>query len=270
MSGFSKPLPYGIYPGERDPFPRNELADAARPRIDAILDAMIEEFYAKIPYAQHLGTAEKVNREYYKRFTIEIILRLRLKRVIDGLTIHYFARTNPPLAKRWCHYTEDEMLHDGLFLADLERVGMSRKEVYETEPLLATKLLQGYFYYGLEHEGVPLASLSSSYFIEYTASRTQEKWLDNIERSVGAGAVKGSRAHVDHDDADGHVGFVWEVLSTFIKTEADVDRIITHLRAVYHLFMMFFVELHGLVIARAAEPFSGTYQTAAECGCALA
>jgi hypothetical protein len=264
MSEFSKPLPFGVYPGARGTAPRNELADAARGKIDAMLDAMIRDFYDNIPYAQHLGKAEEVNLEYYKRFTVEIILRLRMKRVIDGLTIHYFTKTNPKLAKRWCHYAEDEMLHDGLFLADLERVGMSRQEVYETEPLFATKLLQGYFYYGLEHEGIPLASLSSSYFIEYTASRTQEKWLDNIERSIGPDGVKGSRAHVDHDDADDHVGFVWEVLSSFIKTEADIDRVIIHLRGVYHLFMMFFVELHGQVVMKAPEPFASVYQDAAE------
>ena len=262
MSGFSKPLLFGIYPGERGAGQRNELADAARPKIDAMLDTMVREFYGKVPYADHLGKAEKVDLEYYKRFTVEIILRLRMKRVIDGLTIHYFTKTNPEIAKRWCHYTEDEMLHDALFLADLERLGMSRREVYETEPLLATKLLQGYFYFGLEHEGIPLASLSSSYFIEYTSSRTQERWLDNIERSVGAEAVKGSRAHVDHDDEDGHVDFVWQVLSSFIKTEADIDRITRHLRAVYHLFMMFFVELHGQVIAKAADSFAHVYQDA--------
>jgi hypothetical protein len=264
MENSSKQLPFGIRPVEPGATPPNPVADAARPRIDALLDGMIEQFYTKIPYARHLGSAETVNVEYYKRFTVEIILRLRLKRVIDGLTIHYFTKTNPKLAKKWCQYTEDEMLHDGLFLADLERLGMTRQQVYETEPLFATKLLQGYFYYGLEHEGVPLASLSSSYFIEYTSARTQEKWLSNVERSVGTAAVKGSLAHVTHDDDDKHIDFVWEVLSTFIKTEDDVERIMNHLRGVYHLFMMFFVELHNQVVAKQPEPFASVYQDAAD------
>ena len=254
-------LPAGIRPYERESAtPSNVDLPAARQRIDALLDGMISEFYDKIPFASHLGSASQVNVEYYKRFTVEIILRLRMKRVIDGLTIHYLAKNNPRLAKKWCHYTEDEMLHDGLFLSDLERLGMTREQVYGTEPFFATKLLQGYFYYGLEHEGMPLASLSSSYFLEYTASRTQELWLDNIEQSLGEGAVKGSRSHVDHDEEDDHTAFVWDVLSAFITTEDDVKRIEGHLRGVYHLFMMFFVELHAATVEKIDDAFRTVYK----------
>jgi hypothetical protein len=235
-----------------------------RARVHELLDGMIEQFYQKIPSATHLKSAERVDQEYYKRFTTEIILRLRMKRVIDGLTIHYFTKHDPRLAKKWCQYTEDEMLHDSMFLADLERLGATREQVYGTEPFLATKLLQGYFYYGLEHEGRPLASLSSSYFIEYTSSRTQGKWLDNVEKSLGKEAVKGSRAHVDHDDDDDHVDFVWDVLTSFVKTKADEEKIVSHLKNVYHLFMMFFIELHNTVFDKKPEPFESVYAVAAE------
>lgn len=233
-----------------------------RARVDAMLDEMIERFYREIPHATHLVSAEKVDAGYYKRFTVEIILRLRMKRTIDALTIHYFTKHNPKLAKDWAHYTEDEMLHDVLFLKDLERMGMTRDSVYGTEPLLATKLLQGYFYYGLEHEGVPLASLSSSYFIEYTSGRTQAKWLENIERSLGKDAVKGSRAHVSHDDEDDHVSFVWNVLSSFIKSPKDEENIISHITNVYHLFMMFFVELYAAAVEKSNTPFEAVYAAA--------
>jgi hypothetical protein len=231
-----------------------------RSRVDAMLNEMISDFYRNVPYADHLKSAKQVNAEYFKRFTTEIILRLRMKRTIDALTIHYFTKHDPKLAKKWSHYTEDEMLHDSMFLADLKRLGMSSEEVYSTEPLFATKLLQGYFYYGLEHEGIPLASLSSSYFIEYTSGRTQEAWLGNVGESLGGEAVKGSRAHVSHDDEDDHVTFVWEVLSTFIKTPADEEKVLSHLRNIYHLFAMFFIELYNLVVKNKSEAFAGVYQ----------
>lgn len=253
-------LPAGIRPYDRE---ETTLSDpqllGARQRLNDLMDGMIKELYANIPYGSHLNSSEEINTEYYRRFTVEIILRLRLKRVIDGLTIHYFAKNNPRLAKKWCSYTEDEMLHDGLFLSDLERMGMSRDEVYGTAPLLSTKLLQGYFYYGLEHEGVPLASLASSYFIEYTSSKTQHAWLTNVEKSLGAATVKGSMSHVDHDADDDHSAFVWDVLRTFIKKPEDVDRIEAHIHNVYHLFMMFFKELHAAVIQRNMKPFTGVY-----------
>ncbi len=109
-----------------------------------------------------------------------------MKRTIDALTIHYFAQHNPRLAKKWCEYTGDEMLHDAMFAADLEKVGVNREQIYAHEPLWPTKLLQGYFYYGLEHEGRPLASLCSSYFIEYASQTTQPQIIANLGRVLGA------------------------------------------------------------------------------------
>jgi hypothetical protein len=235
-----------------------------RARIDRMIDNLIGEFYERIPSANHLRSAERINEEYYKRYTVEIILRLRMKRTIDALAIHYFTKRDPRLAKKWCQYAEDEMLHDAMFFADLERLGMTREEVYKTEPFLATKLLQGYFYYGLEHEGAPLANISSSYFIEYISDRTQRKWLANVEKSLGKDAVKGSRAHTEHDEEDDHLSFVWDVLSSFIKTKADEEKIVDHIKNVYHLFMMFFIELHNAVIEKKKEPFESVYAVAAE------
>ncbi len=215
-----------------------------RQRVDALLDSLIERFYSEVPYAANLAGGTHVDIDYYKRHTIEIILRLRLKRSIDALTIHYFTKTNPGLAKLWAKYTEDEMLHDSLFAKDLERLGVSSDEIYGKQPLLSTKLLQGYFYYGLEHEGRPLASLCSSYFIEYTSQQTQPQWLDTVSKIYSESSVKGARAHLAHDLDDDHIDFVWQVLSTFITTKADEGGVIEHIENVYALFVLFFNELY--------------------------
>jgi hypothetical protein len=222
-----------------------------RGKVDKHIDHLISQFYEEVPYARHMMTESEINLDYYKRNLIEIILRLRMKRTIDGHTITYFTKKDPVLAKKWCQYTDDEMLHDRMFASDLERVGVSRDEIYSKEPLLATKLLQGYFYYGLEHEGRPLASLSSSYFIELTSQKTQPKWLDHLEKVLGADKIKGQRAHVNHDADDDHVDFVWDVLSTFIKDEKDEAQLFTHLDSVYTLFRMYFTELYELTAKKA-------------------
>ncbi|MFN3249403.1 hypothetical protein [Roseibium album] len=236
-------------------FEKNELKDIAKERIDRLIENLLEKFYSNVPYAKHLMTSNQVNPDYYRLYTIEIILRLRMKRVIDGLTIHYFTKEDPFLAAQWCKYSEDEMLHDSLFIADLERLGMTKAEVYQTEPLFATKLLQGYFYFGLEHEGRPLASLSSSYFIEFAGHKTQGKWLSNVSKSLGKQTIKGAQAHVAHDDADDHADFVWDVLSSFVTAEKDIEEIETHIKNVYRLFVMFFYELYAKTIEKNDEPF---------------
>lgn len=218
--------------------------------IDGLLRTLLEDFYKNVEGGDYLISNSSINKEYYKRHVIEIILRLRMKRWIDALTIHYFAKHNPFLAKKWAQYTEDEMLHDEMFARDLEVIGVTKDEIYLTEPLFTTKILQGYFYYGIEHEGCPLASLCSSYFIEQMSLVTQPKWIDNIESQIGEGMAKGQRAHVNHDIEDNHTEFVWNVLSTFVGSEEDENKVRQHIVNVYTLLSAFYTELYKITVCR--------------------
>ncbi|MEV4843694.1 iron-containing redox enzyme family protein [Micromonospora matsumotoense] len=234
---------------------RNEHAEFKQ-EVDELLREMVQQFYREVEGADHLFRAKDINLAYYQRHVIEIILRLRMKRWIDALTIHYFTKHNPVLAKKWCAYTEDEMLHDSMFAKDLERVGVSREEIYSTEPMFSTKLLQGYFYYGLEHEGRPLASLSSSYFIENVSLMTQPGWIENVEQVLGAGMAKGQQAHVNHDLEDDHTDFVWDVLMTFVHTDDDRRRVVEHITNVYRLFCAFYTELYHRTVLQQDGAFA--------------
>ncbi|WP_416966751.1 hypothetical protein [Streptomyces sp. 4F14] len=219
-----------------------------RKRVDAVLDTFIKDFYETVPYAQHQKNSSDLNLDYYKRHNIETILRLRRKRTVDALAIKYFTKVDPVQAKAWAHYTDDEMLHDRLFAADLAKVGVTKDQIYSTEPLLSTKLLTGYLQYGMEFEDSPLALITSVYFVEYVTTRTQPDWLDNLGTVLGEENVKGARAHVNTDLDDDHDDFVWRVLSTLITSEADEQKVIEHLDHIYWLWKLYFVELHQLTV----------------------
>ena len=133
---------------------------------------------------------------------------------------------------------------------------MSREEIYSTEPMFSTKLLQGYFYYGLEHEGRPLASLSSSYFIENVSLMTHPGWIENVEQVLGAGMAKGQQAHVNHDLEDDHTDFVWDVLMTFVHTDDDRRRVVEHITNVYRLFCAFYTELYHRTVLKQDGAFA--------------
>ena len=219
-----------------------------RTKVDAILDTFIKDFYETVPYAQHQKNSSELNLDYYKRHNIETILRLRRKRTVDALAIKYFTKVDPVQAKAWAHYTDDEMLHDRLFAADLAKVGVTKDQIYSTEPLLSTKLLTGYLQYGMEFEDSPMALITSVYFVEYVTTRTQPDWLDNLGSVLGEDNVKGARAHVNTDLDDDHDDFVWRVLSTLITSEADEQKVVEHLNHVYWLWKLYFVELHQLTV----------------------
>jgi len=218
-----------------------------RRAVDAKLDSLIDRFYRTVPFARHQLESRELSIEYYKRHTMETILRIRRKRTIDALVIHYFTKHDPRQAKAWAQYTEEEMLHDALFAKDLERLGVTPKDIYNQEPFLATKLLNGYFYYTLEYEG-PLASIASAYFLEYTTRKTQPAWIENLEQVLGKDETRGARTHVSYDIGEEHTHFVWNVLMSLVRNSDDEKRVLMHMNNWYALFCAYFNELYHSTI----------------------
>ncbi len=213
-----------------------------RNRVNAVLDGLLREFYSLAPTAKYFAESKDIDVELFKRHTIETILRIRLARVADSKAILLFTKTDPFAAQKWAKYMEEEMLHDRLFLKDLERLDVPAHVVYGTDPLLATKLLQGYLYYTMEHEG-PRGLIAKSYFVEYMTLKTQSLWNANIEGSLGEGAVKGAKAHLHYDDTEDHSSDVWNVLIKTVNSEEEEERVLYHLRVYYGLFVAYFNEL---------------------------
>lgn len=214
-----------------------------RAKVDAKLDQIIEQYFLKDPYARKYLEAKELNKQYYVRQMIEMCLRIRLRRIVDALVIHYFTKHDPRQAKNWSRYTEEEMLHDTLFAMDLERMGVSREEIYKTEPFLSTKLLQGYLYYTLEHES-PMATLVYSYSTEYTSRKTQPAYLDRLEQLLGKEMVHGARTHLNYDVDEDHSYFVWNVLMSLVKTPEDERRVMTHMDNIFGLYCGYSYELY--------------------------
>ncbi|CDZ78426.1 hypothetical protein BN59_02736 [Legionella massiliensis] len=215
-----------------------------RNEVNRILDQMITRFYEVAPLGKYQKDSEQINLDYFVRHTIETVLRIRHKRLIDALVIHYFAKHQPKLAKYWARYTEDEMLHGHMFARDLQKLaGINLDDIYtKYTPFFSTKLLNGYFHYTLEHEG-PMAAIASAYFLEYTTGMTQPVWLDNLEKVFGKENLKGARSHVNHDIKESHNDLVWEVLQALIENEEDKLVLFQHLHHIYGLFLAYFQEL---------------------------
>lgn len=131
-----------------------------------------------MPQAAHLE-GKKVDSAYYKRHLIETAWRIRLLRVAEAKVLVDVAKVSPEAAQIWAHYEQEEMLHDDLFIQDLERVGVSREEFLATEPYLSTKLLAGFFSYLLDHEG-PLGLIAYSYLVEYVNVKLEPRKLEAL------------------------------------------------------------------------------------------
>jgi len=249
------------------------MAEALNPdlqaRVNARLNVMLASFYEAAPAARYLATSSSVDKALFERHTIETVLRIRLGRIINSKAVVELARSDAFAAQKWAKYTEEEMLHDRLFLKDLKNLGVSEAAVDAQDTMVATKLLQGYLYFTLEHEG-PRGVLTKSYFLEYVTNKTQAAWNENVKRSLGDRATKGAESHYNYDADEDHSADVWNVLTTLVKTPADEARVFYHLDVYYGLFVAYFQELAAItksdLVARTLEPAEAVIQGAQRAG----
>ena len=240
-SGIEHPKPYFS--------PREGLKRKAE--LDRYLDQKMAEWKRTTPYASHF-TEKEVNMAYYRRTLIEHVWRIRLSRVSQAKAIYKIAQISPKAAKEYAEYQAEEMLHDHLFVRDCEAAGVSREEIYATEPYLSTRLFEGFFYYALEHEH-PMVPLVSNYLVEYTQAKLQPNIVQSLENNLGKEMVKGQAAHLDVDTEEDHSMEMWKILSQLIFSEEDFQMVFRYIDDIQEILAMFFREIYEDTVLKQSE-----------------
>ncbi|WP_116136708.1 hypothetical protein [Trinickia diaoshuihuensis] len=231
----------------RTPFLNAAASAALRGEIDALIDRQIDTWYDTVPYAAHLE-GKTVDSEYYRRHLIETAWRIRLLRVSESKALAEIAKRSPEAAQIWANYEREEMLHDDLFVQDLERAGVTRETFLATEPYLSTKLLTGYFSYLLDHEG-PLGVVAYSYLVEYVNVKLEPRKIEALKGSVGEGNIGGQIAHSHTDINDDHPGEVWAAIRYLLRNEDDIAALKRYLDEHQTVLALYFKELYEDKIA---------------------
>jgi hypothetical protein len=226
----------------RTPFLNAVASTQLRGEIDALIDRQIDTWYETVPYAAHLE-GKDINSDYYQRHLIETAWRIRLLRVSESKALAEIAKRSPEAAQIWANYEREEMLHDDLFVQDLERAGVSRETFLATEPYLSTKLLTGYFSYLLDHEG-PLGVVAYSYLVEYVNVKLEPRKIDALKGSIGEQNIGGQIAHSHTDINDDHPGEVWAAIRYLLRGEADIDALKRYLHEHQTVLALYFKELY--------------------------
>lgn len=234
--------------GNRTPFLNAAASVGLRAEIDALIDKQVEQWYETVPQAAHLE-GKDVNSAYYKRHLIETAWRIRLLRVAEAKALVEVAKVSPEAAQIWAHYEQEEMLHDDLFIQDLQRVGVSRETFLATEPYLSTKLLTGFFSYLLDHEG-PLGVIAYSYLVEYVNVKLEPRKIEALKTSVGETKIVGQISHSHTDINDDHPGEVWAALRFLIKGEDDIAALKRYLAEHQKILALYFNELYEDTLAQ--------------------
>jgi len=234
--------------GIQHPVPFYSLADgeAIRQRLDRYLDGKMIEWAATVPYANHLE-GKDVNSQWYRRHTMEHVWRIRLSRVAHCRALQAIAKVSPEAAQLYGEYQADEMNHDVLFMQDCKAMGVTQVELESTEPFLATRLLQGFFYFICEHED-PIGVVASSYLVEYTTAKLTPKQIVSMKESLGEENIKGQLAHINTDLGDDHAGEMWRIMRYLITSEADIEKVLRYFDDIQTLLAMYFKELYEATI----------------------
>jgi hypothetical protein len=236
-----------------------------RKRCDALLDRLVEEFYAQHESARRLLAPSFFSLDFVIRSTIENVLRIDLMRRVNPLVCTKVAATDPVLCKQWGLYAADEGLHSRMFAKDLHALGVGDEMIYSTPPLFATELLSGYLYHTLEAEGA-LAVLASAYYVESISDKTQPAWLDNIEKHLGELYTRGSRAHLQLDEIESHVDLAWNMCMRLVHTPEDEKRFVEHVVKLHCLLGAYVIEVLDVTVEKkqAGAAYASAALTAVE------
>lgn len=236
------------------PAPFYSLADgeAVRRRLDQYLDQKMAEWSATVPHANHLE-AKKLDSAWYRRHTIEHVWRIRLSRVAHCKALHAITKISPEAAQLYGEYQAEEMNHDTLFMQDCKALGVTQQELEATEPFLATRLLQGFFYFVTEHEH-PLGVVASSYLVEYTTAKLTPRQVKSMKESLGEDKIRGQLAHVNTDLGEDHAGEMWRILRYLIRSEEDVEKTLRYFDDIQTILAMYFRELYEATVQKLPAP----------------
>jgi hypothetical protein len=222
-----------------------------RKECDSLIGELIQNGFANPAFARLLDP-DAFSREFFVRSTIENVLRIDLMRAVNPLVCNLLAKIDPVLCKQYGVYGADEGLHDRMFARDLVAVGLTEDEIYNTEPLFSTQLLIGWLHYTIKNND-PLATIASAYYVESMSIATQPAWIEKMERHLGSGALKGSRAHVNQDIQEGHIDVSWNMCMRLVKTKQDEAVFIAHIRKNHSLFIAYLLEICTVVFDGKSE-----------------
>lgn len=220
-----------------------------RELVDQTLALEGQLFLGSVPRVRHLtGDGEPLDRAYYLRHRIETVRRIRETARTDALALAHMLREDYEAARKWARYTEQELNHDRLYLADLHRHGYTTEQVLAIPPMQATVHLL----HTLEERIGQLGSLPAvaySVFVEWNSERASAAAVARAAEAFGASHVAGSRAHLGIDEREDHLAVMLEVAEAVMRGRHDPAVLVGLLQETGELFRAYFTELHYIALA---------------------
>jgi len=202
-------------------------------------------FAAEVPRAGQLTDPRApVDRDYYLRHRIETVRRIRGTARTDALALAAMVVEDYEAARRWSRYATEELDHDRMFLADLQRHGIDEAHLAATPPLRSTAALLAFLTEEIARQG-SLPAVAYSIFVEWNSARYSRPAVDRAEAAFGTDAVRGARAHLAIDVGEAHYAEMIRIAHR-LTAKTGTDTLVRLIRETSALLRAYFVELHEL------------------------
>jgi hypothetical protein len=220
--------------------PQTELAEL----LDRVLYEEALRFVVEVPRAGQLTDNNvRVDLTYYLRHRIETVRRIRATARTDALALVSMVEEDYEAAREWSTYATTELSHDRMFLADLERHGISAEQALGTPPLLATTALLEWLSDRIARHG-SLPAVAYSVFVEWNSARYSARAVERAAASFGEDTVRGARAHLLIDVDEDHYTMMVRIAHRLLQRHGSSDLLVEFVRDIAAHFRSYFVELH--------------------------
>lgn len=191
--------------------------------INNIMEMELNKFFGEVPYARHLtDKSEPLNEEYYIRHRIETVKRIHMISVTDALSLAHMIEEDYNAARLWAKYIVQEMNHDKMFIADLQKHGVSEKKVWDAIPFKATENMLVFLKDQIDKMG-SLPAVAYSLVVEWNADRCASQVVDKVSRTYTPDHVRGARTHVDFDHNHDHYQVILNIVYDLICNEKNTS-----------------------------------------------
>jgi hypothetical protein len=191
-----------------------------REQLEEVTAAQMELLFERVPGEREFHEGKWIDRQYYQRHLLETILRIRLNNEVDAYGLYKIGYKDNKLAATLARYLAEEYGHEGMFLRDLERFGLSKAEVDAVRVFPSTEKLIGYLYFAINQHG-PLPTMVWNWFVEWYSDRYNGVITDHAAEVYGAEMVRGSHAHIAYDESHDHDDLMWSAVERAINGWGD-------------------------------------------------
>ncbi|MFE9454375.1 iron-containing redox enzyme family protein [Streptomyces sp. NPDC006739] len=194
-----------------------------RERLENLALELTHKQFDQVPLLREWHEGTWTDREFYKRYMVEVVLQIRLNNVADAYALYKASYGDYRLAAKLARYLADEIGHEGMFVKDLAHLGVTLEEINATDVYPATAKTMGYLRIATDERG-PAPVALWDWYLEWWSDRYMQAITDAAAREFGAQCTRGAQAHIDLDDSHGHDDMMFATTAQAVEVYGSAEK----------------------------------------------